>query len=150
MFFTDFIKRRLASLLQPWLQQELELELQLGFLRSHAIAKDLSFDTSALNKLLDDCTPISFKEVRVERLILRVSYCAVPAFTFEVHGLHFTLSVGYATSLSLFLYKCMHLYTIYKAKSHFNSSAAWSNVRLFDFQFYLCNFIFHKKLLQCQ
>ncbi|KAM7506955.1 hypothetical protein LguiA_017408 [Lonicera macranthoides] len=94
MFFTGFIKRRLASLLQPWLQQELDLELQLGFLRSHAIAKDLSFDTSALNKLLDDCTPISFKEVRVERLILRVSYLSVPAFTFEVHGLHFTLSVG--------------------------------------------------------
>ncbi|KAA8547278.1 hypothetical protein F0562_003858 [Nyssa sinensis] len=94
MFLNDLVQRRLASLLHPWLQQEPELQFKLGFLRSHGFANNLSFDTSVLNQLLDEPTRLSFKEVRVDQLSLRISYWSVPAFTIAVHGVHVTLSVG--------------------------------------------------------
>ncbi|GFY93900.1 vacuolar protein sorting-associated protein, putative [Actinidia rufa] len=95
MFFNDWIQRRLASLLNPWLLQEPELELKLGFLRSHGVAKNLTFDASILNHhLLDESSLWSFKDVTVEQLSLRVSYWSVPTFLLQVHGVHITLSLG--------------------------------------------------------
>ncbi|XP_057499975.1 uncharacterized protein LOC130784197 isoform X3 [Actinidia eriantha] len=95
MFFNDWIQRRLASLLNPWLLQEPELELKLGFLRSHGVAKNLTFDASILNHhLFDESSRWSFKDVTVEQLSLRVSYWSVPTFLLQVHGVHITLSLG--------------------------------------------------------
>lgn len=94
MFFDDLIRRRLASLLQPWLRDELDLELKLGFLRSKATIKNLNFNTSALNQLLDDSTRFRFKEVTVQQLSLGVSYWSSTAFTLHVHGLRVILLVG--------------------------------------------------------
>lgn len=95
MFF-DLIRRRLDSLLRPWLQEdaEPELEIKLGFINSHAVAKNLRFKTSVLNQLIDEDAGLSFKEVTVEHLSLRFSNWSVLAFSFEVRGLHATLSVG--------------------------------------------------------
>ncbi|CAK9182115.1 unnamed protein product [Ilex paraguariensis] len=93
MVLTDLVRRKLAALLRPWLRQEPELELKLGFLRSNGIAKDLSFDTSSLNQSLDESTRFSFKEIKVEQLALNVSTWSFPAFTISVHGLHVTLSL---------------------------------------------------------
>ncbi|XP_055802836.1 uncharacterized protein LOC129872026 isoform X2 [Solanum dulcamara] len=94
MFFNDLIQRRLVSLLQPWLRDEVELDVQLGFLHSHAKLENLSFNTSALNDLLDDPTRLCFKEVTVQRLNLRVSNWSAPAFDFQIRGLNIVLSVG--------------------------------------------------------
>ncbi|MCD7448866.1 hypothetical protein HAX54_046960 [Datura stramonium] len=94
MFFNDLIQRRLVSLLQPWLRDEVELDVQLGFLHSHAKLENLSFNTSALNDLLDDPTRLCFKEVNVQRLSLHVSNWSAPAFDFQIHGLNIVLSVG--------------------------------------------------------
>ncbi|KAL3526718.1 hypothetical protein ACH5RR_011374 [Cinchona calisaya] len=94
MFFNGFIQRRLASLLQPWLIDEPDLELKLGFLRSNGTVKNLNFNTSALNQSLDDSSRYRFKQVTVEELSLRVSYWSFPAFVLRVHGLRITLSLG--------------------------------------------------------
>ncbi|KAL3346536.1 hypothetical protein AABB24_025135 [Solanum stoloniferum] len=94
MFLNDLIQRRLVSLLQPWLRDEVELTVQLGFLHSHANLENLTFNTSALNDLLDDPTRLCFKEVTVQRLTLRVSNWSAPAFDFQIHGLNIVLSVG--------------------------------------------------------
>ncbi|XP_049346199.1 uncharacterized protein LOC125810757 isoform X2 [Solanum verrucosum] len=94
MFLNDLIQRRLVSLLQPWLRDEVELNVQLGFLHSHANLENLTFNTSALNDLLDDPTRLCFKEVTVQRLTLRVSNWSAPAFDFQIHGLNIVLSVG--------------------------------------------------------
>ena len=96
MVFNDFIRRRLASLLQPWLSDEPDLGLKLGFLRSTGTVKNLNFNTSVLNQLLDESTCYRFKEVAVDELSLGVSYWSFPAFILRVRGLRITLSVGYA------------------------------------------------------
>lgn len=93
MFFNDLIQRGLASLLLPWLREEPELDIKLGFIDSHAVAKNLRFDTSVLNELVDEDAGLSFKEVTVEHLSLRFSNWSVPAFSFEVRGVHVILSV---------------------------------------------------------
>lgn len=95
MFFNDWIQRKLAVLLRPWLREEPELELKLGFLRSQGIAKNLGFDTSALNRRLGGSTRFVFTEFRVSELSLRVSNWSAPAFTLVVDGLHVTLSERY-------------------------------------------------------
>ena len=94
MFFTTAISKKLVSLLRPWLQLEPELELNLGFLRSNGIAKNLRFDTLALNQLIDDFPGFSFKDVRVDHLSFQLSNCSFPALTIGVRGVHITLSGG--------------------------------------------------------
>ncbi|XP_052203810.1 uncharacterized protein LOC127809144 isoform X3 [Diospyros lotus] len=95
MFFKESIKRRLASLLRPWLQQEPELELELGLITAVGLAKNLRFDTLVLNRhLFDESSRWSFNDVTVERLSFRVSYWSAPTFVLEIHGVHVTLSLG--------------------------------------------------------
>lgn len=92
MFITNFIKRKLESVLQPWLLQELALELKLGFLHSHGIAKNLRFNTSALNELLDDSSGFYFTNFRIDQLTLRIANWSAPAFNWEVQGVHVAIS----------------------------------------------------------
>ena len=95
MVFNNFIKRRLSSLLRPWLEQDLELDLQLGFINSIAIAKNLRLDTSDLNRKLIDGSSSSrffFKEFVIEEFVVRFSNWSASAFTFEARGVKVTLS----------------------------------------------------------
>ncbi|GMH25239.1 hypothetical protein Nepgr_027082 [Nepenthes gracilis] len=92
MFLNDLSQRKLATLLRPWLTHEPQLEVKLGFLRSHAVAKNLRFDTSALNCLIGDGVLLSFKSVTVEELNIRVAQWSSPAFTVKVRGVNVTLS----------------------------------------------------------
>ncbi|XVE87220.1 hypothetical protein DITRI_Ditri18aG0098600 [Diplodiscus trichospermus] len=95
MVFHNFIKRRLSSLLRPWLEQNLELELQLGFINSVAVAKNLRLDTSALNDQLiggSSSWQFCFKEFIIEDLVVRFSNWSASAFTFEARGVKVTLS----------------------------------------------------------
>ncbi|XP_020537290.1 uncharacterized protein LOC105639629 isoform X2 [Jatropha curcas] len=94
MFFHGIVRRRIASLLQPWLLEEPEFELELGLINSRISSKNLSFDSSALNRLLDDSSRFSFKEVSVEEVSVRFSNWSVPAFKIEVRGLSVTLLAG--------------------------------------------------------
>ncbi|KAL2240290.1 UNVERIFIED_CONTAM: hypothetical protein Sindi_0670200 [Sesamum indicum] len=94
MFFNDFISRRLTSLLQPWLRDDQGLELKLGLLRSKGTLNGISFNTSALNELLDDPSRFCFKEVTVERMHLQFSPFSSAAFTLVIHGLRIVLSLG--------------------------------------------------------
>ncbi|KAJ1381022.1 hypothetical protein SESBI_45511 [Sesbania bispinosa] len=88
----SIIRRRLLSLLQPWLREEPQLDLELGFLHSLAVAKNLRFDVSVLNHLFDFPPLLFFKDLTVERLIVRFSTWCPPAFTIEVHGVRVVLS----------------------------------------------------------
>lgn len=94
MFLNNVTRRKLASLLRPWLREEPDLELKLGLLNSHAVAKNLRFDTSVLNQLFDESSQFSFKEVTVEHLTVRFSNWFVPAFSIEFQGVTVTLSPG--------------------------------------------------------
>ncbi|CAI9110059.1 OLC1v1010021C1 [Oldenlandia corymbosa var. corymbosa] len=94
MFFNDYVRGRLTSLLQPWLIDEPDLELKLGLLRSDATLKNINFRTSALNQLLDDSSCYRFTEVTVRELSLRFSYWSFPAISLLVHGFHFKISLG--------------------------------------------------------
>ncbi|KAL2333637.1 hypothetical protein Fmac_014850 [Flemingia macrophylla] len=82
------IRRRLLSLLRPWLREEPNLDLQLGFVRSLAVLTNLRFDVSVLNNLVDAPAFLFFKDLTIERLTLRFSTWFPPAFTIELHGLH--------------------------------------------------------------
>ncbi|KAJ0726865.1 putative vacuolar protein sorting-associated protein [Helianthus annuus] len=92
MFITSFIKHKLASALQPWLLQEPELELNLGFLRSHVIAKNLRFNVVALNETLEDSSSFCFTDFRIDQLKLRIVNWSASAFNWEVKGLYVTVS----------------------------------------------------------
>ncbi|KAL5557187.1 hypothetical protein UlMin_039423 [Ulmus minor] len=94
MFWNNITRRRLESLLQPWLREEPELELKLGIINSHAIARNLRFDTAVLNELIDEPGGLFFIDVTIEQLTVRFSNWSVPAFSFEVHGFNVTLSAG--------------------------------------------------------
>lgn len=96
MFLNNITRRKLSSLLRPWLLSEPELELKLGLINSQAIAKNLRFDTSILN---DDTGGLRFNDVTIDQLIIRFSNWSVPAFSFEVHGFHVTLSVRWVPTL---------------------------------------------------
>lgn len=96
MFFNNFIKRILSSLLRPWLEQDLELDLQLGFINSTAVAKNIRFDTSTLNRLIIDGSSSSrffFKEFVIEEFVVRFSNWSDSAFVFEARGVKVTMSL---------------------------------------------------------
>ncbi|KAJ8764509.1 hypothetical protein K2173_006249 [Erythroxylum novogranatense] len=101
MFVHYIVRRQLESLLRPWLRDEPELELRLGLINSHATARNLSFDASALNLLLDESFQFSFKEVRVEEFSVHFSNWSVEAFKIEVRGVSVTLSAGEVEERSL-------------------------------------------------
>lgn len=92
MFISNLIKQKLASVLHPWLLQEPELELKLGFLRSQGICKNLCFNTPALNEILDDSSSFYFTDFRIDQLTLRICNWSAPAFNWEVQGFHVTIS----------------------------------------------------------
>ncbi|XP_028760460.1 uncharacterized protein LOC114719165 [Neltuma alba] len=92
MPFKRIIRRRLLSLLQPWLLGEPEFHLKLGFIQSFAVADNLRIDVSVLNELLDAPALLFFKDITVEHLSVRLSNWSAPAFSIEVHGVHVVLS----------------------------------------------------------
>ncbi|XP_071694742.1 uncharacterized protein [Rutidosis leptorrhynchoides] len=92
MFISNLIKSKLASVLRPWLLQEPELEIKLGFLRCQVIAKNLGFNTSAFNQLLDDSSSFYFTQFIIDELTLRIFNWSAPAFIWEVQGVHVTIS----------------------------------------------------------
>ncbi|XP_056697041.1 uncharacterized protein [Spinacia oleracea] len=95
MFFSGVIQRKLTSLLRQWLAQPPELEVKLGFFRSVIVAKDLKFDTSALNNLIDGGGgaefSVLFRGVTIDEVIVRVAHWSAPAFTVEFNGVDVTL-----------------------------------------------------------
>lgn len=104
MFFSGVIQRKLTSLLRQWLAQPPELEVKLGFFRSVIVAKDLKFDTSALNNLIDGGGgaefSVLFRGVTIDEVIVRVAHWSAPAFTVEFNGVDVTLFLECVFSLS--------------------------------------------------
>lgn len=94
MFFNDLIRRRLAALLQPWLRGDHDLQLKLGLLRSNGALSNVTFDSAALNELLDDPSKFCFKEVTADHLSLQFAPFSSAAFTLVVSGLRVVLSLG--------------------------------------------------------
>ncbi|MED6195675.1 hypothetical protein PIB30_040173 [Stylosanthes scabra] len=84
----SFIRRKLLSLLQPWLREEPQLDIQLGFRHSLAVAENLRFDISVLNRLFDSPSCLFIKDLTVESVTLRFSPWHTPAFDIQVHGVH--------------------------------------------------------------
>lgn len=94
MGLRNLLLRRLVSLLQPWLPEDSDLQLNLGLTRSTVIARNLHLNVSALNELIEDTAiSMSFKEVTVDHLSVMVTYWPFPAFEIIVRGVHGTLSV---------------------------------------------------------
>ncbi|KAG4175488.1 hypothetical protein ERO13_A11G188400v2 [Gossypium hirsutum] len=75
MFFNNFIKRILSSLLRPWLEQDLELDLQLGFINSTAVAKN------------------RYQYFSSSRFFSKNSLSRNSAFVFEARGVKVTMSL---------------------------------------------------------
>ncbi|XP_057771209.1 LOW QUALITY PROTEIN: uncharacterized protein LOC130991025 [Salvia miltiorrhiza] len=94
MFLHDFIQRKLAALLQTWLRGDYDLQLKLGLLRSSGALTNITFDTAALNELLDDPSKFCFKEVTVDHVSLQFAPFSSSAFTLVVRGVHIVLSLG--------------------------------------------------------
>ncbi|CAI0553988.1 unnamed protein product [Linum tenue] len=94
MSFRDAVRRRLASLLQPWLVEEPEIEVELGIINSRVTARHLSLDASSLNSYLDGSYRFAVAQVTVELFSVRFSNWSAPAFDFEVRGLNVVLSAG--------------------------------------------------------
>lgn len=88
MFLDGFIQRKLAALLRPWLVEEPQWEVKLGFLRSFVVARNLRFDCSAF----DLGVQLLLKDVKVEELSVRFDHWSVPAFNVDVRGVHVTLA----------------------------------------------------------
>ncbi|KAK7263059.1 hypothetical protein RJT34_30643 [Clitoria ternatea] len=89
----SILRRRLLSLLQPWLREEPQLDLQLGFLHSLAVVTNLRFDVSILNQLFDSPAFLFFKDLTIDRLTVRFSTWYTPAFTIETRGVRIMLSI---------------------------------------------------------
>ncbi|XP_072956243.1 uncharacterized protein [Typha angustifolia] len=92
MFFSEALRSKIASWLRPWLQDDPDLELKLGFLKSHGRAKNLSFDPSALNPLIEESTSLIFKSVTVRELDIRVSPWSFPSLVVQLTGLDVILA----------------------------------------------------------
>ncbi|KAE9614347.1 putative vacuolar protein sorting-associated protein [Lupinus albus] len=93
MLFKRIIRQRLLSLLNPWLLEEPQLDLQLGFLNSLAVLTNLRFDVSVLNNLFDSPSRLFLTDLTVQRLTVKFSTWYVPAFTVHVHGVRLVLSL---------------------------------------------------------
>ncbi|XP_038718872.1 uncharacterized protein LOC120011821 isoform X2 [Tripterygium wilfordii] len=85
------VYRRLVSLLQPLLEEEPELELNLGFINSYATARNLRFNTSALNGLFEEPARFSLVELTVEEFTVHFSNWSFPAFSIDVVGVNVTI-----------------------------------------------------------
>ena len=82
------------SLLHPWLPEDSDLQLNLGFTRSTIDAHDLHLNVSSFNELIEEtAASMSFKEVVVEHLSVVVTYWPFPAFDIKLHGVRVTLSI---------------------------------------------------------
>lgn len=68
------------------------LELKIGIVHSHVIAKNLRFDASVLNALLEDSSNVSFKELTIENFTVRFSNWSVYALSIEFSGVRVVLS----------------------------------------------------------
>ncbi|KAF9678408.1 hypothetical protein SADUNF_Sadunf07G0031900 [Salix dunnii] len=93
MLFHDAIHRRLVSLLRPWLQEEPEIELQLGLINSELTVKKFKLDVSALNNESEP-SRFKFREVTVDHLSLRFSNWSSPACKIGIRGVNVTLLAG--------------------------------------------------------
>ncbi|CAN1331485.1 hypothetical protein LINPERPRIM_LOCUS35341 [Linum perenne] len=96
MFFRDALRRKLSSLLQPWLLEEPEIEVELGIINSRLTARSLSLDASSLNSFVDGSYRFSLAKVNVELFSLRFSNWSAPALSVEVRGVNVVLSAGEA------------------------------------------------------
>uniref|UniRef100_A0A7N0RDR0 Vacuolar protein sorting-associated protein 13 VPS13 adaptor binding domain-containing protein n=1 Tax=Kalanchoe fedtschenkoi TaxID=63787 RepID=A0A7N0RDR0_KALFE len=88
------IRRRLLSLLRPWLVDHPDMEVNLGFLRSNFIFRNLRLDAAVLNRLLDDPRKLCFKDVTVGYLAVHVSNWSVPFLAIEVGTVRVELAAG--------------------------------------------------------
>ncbi|XP_068653783.1 uncharacterized protein [Aristolochia californica] len=93
MFFTKAIRSRVASFLLPWLREDADVELELGFLHSYVTVKDLVFDVAAINRLINGSQMLCLKHFKVRNLKIRISPWSVPAFTAELSGVDVALAV---------------------------------------------------------
>ncbi|XP_058069198.1 uncharacterized protein LOC131218589 isoform X3 [Magnolia sinica] len=93
MFFGNAIRSKLASLLHPWLEQEPDMDLELGFLHSNIRARNLIFDPSALNRLINGSSRLSVKRVAVANLSVRISLWEFPGLSIEISGVDVILAV---------------------------------------------------------
>ncbi|PKA60960.1 hypothetical protein AXF42_Ash019949 [Apostasia shenzhenica] len=88
MLFSNFVLSKLTSRLRPWLLEDPESELRLGFLASQGYARSLSFNPSVLNPLIGDCTRLEFKLVEIGELRVCFRPWSSPSIVVEVQGLH--------------------------------------------------------------
>lgn len=93
MLFNSIFRRKLLSLLQPWLFEEPQLNLELGFFHSLAVVTNLRFDVAVLNKLFHSPPLLFVKDFTVERLVVRFSSWSSPAFEIKFHGVRAVLSL---------------------------------------------------------
>lgn len=94
MFISRLLKSKIASLLSPWLDEELELELHMGFLKWVATAKNLVFSSSSLNPLIENSTRLHFRWVKFGEIGLKVSHWGFPFLVVDVKNVDVILNIS--------------------------------------------------------
>lgn len=94
-FLAASLRSKLVSWLRPWVEDEPEIDLQLGFLKSHGIAKNIVFKASALDSFLGDSARLVFRRVRVREFSVRVCPWSSPSIVVEVRGVDVTLAMRF-------------------------------------------------------
>ncbi|CAA7399486.1 unnamed protein product [Spirodela intermedia] len=91
MPFEGAVRSRVASWLGPWLREQPDAEIKLGFVRCQGTWRDLEFDPLKLDPLIEGSTGLAFKQVRVAELSVRFSPWSRPNLRVSVTGFHVVL-----------------------------------------------------------
>lgn len=102
MVLAEAARARLLTALRPWLAADPgELRVELGLLRSRAIARGLELDAAALNAAAaPDSWPARVDRLAAAEVELAASPWGAPAFDAVVRGVDVSLTLRYSFCLS--------------------------------------------------
>lgn len=101
MPFEGAVRSRVASWLGPWLREQPDAEIELGFLRCQGTWRDLEFDPLKLDPFIEGSTGLAFKQVRVAELSVRFNPWSRPNLRVSITGFHVILVPRYVSHLIL-------------------------------------------------
>ncbi|CAH8305702.1 unnamed protein product [Eruca vesicaria subsp. sativa] len=90
-FLSNFLRRRLRTLLRTFSREDPDLHVKLGFTDALLTLRNFRFDVPHLNQLLDGSN-FSFEGFTVDHVAIRLSVWSAPAVQIEIRGVHVKLT----------------------------------------------------------